>query len=156
MHKDFGYIIFSFLMVLIIGGNNASAEDATTKKRPFFEYKGNYTEQVNALKEKFKQEFGYALVDLGKAWSPVEVEKMHVAFSKLPKNFYRLTGLNSLYRLDHFQTKAGGFPVDEIPALLPSSLSPDHPSSPDTLYTSPETPSNPSAFLATIPYSQTS
>jgi len=123
MKNNIGFLVCTFLVVFNFGINIAFAEEPPAKKRPFFEYKGNYAEKVETLKEKFKQQFGYELVGLGKAWSPEEIKKLHVAFSHLPKNFFRLPGLKALFRLDNFQTSAKDFAVDDIPAAaLPAFI----------------------------------
>jgi hypothetical protein len=123
MKNNFGYLLYSILLIVTVVANNALAEEPATPKRPFFEYKGNYADQLNALKDKFRQQYGYELVDMGKTWSPDDVKNMHTAFSYLPETFFHLPGLKALYRLDHFQTDRKDFAVGEIPAAaLPGFL----------------------------------
>ncbi|MEE9258323.1 MAG: hypothetical protein V3U37_02170 [Nitrospinaceae bacterium] len=97
--------------------------DQEEGQRPFFEYKGNYRDQVNERKQKFKDAFGYDLVDMDRDWSPQEIDSLHKAFEELPPTFYRLAGLKSLYRLNHVMDQAPGVPADEVPAAtLPTFM----------------------------------
>lgn len=109
-----------FFMVLLIGGPGfptlSLAED-----RPFYEYPGNYRDQVNTLKEKFQTAFGYELVDMDELWKPREIEMMHEAFFQLPESFYGLKGFNALYRLSRFRGGPENIASQEVPAAtLPS------------------------------------
>ena len=83
----------------------AVGEDQGRGKRPLFVYPGNYREEVNRLKEKFKSAFGYELMDLDEGWRPEEIERFYNAFSRLPENFYRIKGLKGFYRAGHLQVR---------------------------------------------------
>ncbi len=89
---------------------------APAPKRKFYEYKGNYQEEVQGLKDKFKAAYGYELEGLGEAWTPDEIKKIHAAFAELPPSFYRLPGLKAFYRMREFIAQPGNFAPDEIPA----------------------------------------
>jgi len=102
-----------------VGGPDfAQAEQGTEgkDKRPFYEFPGNYGDQVNHLKAKFKESFGYELMDLEAGWAPEEIEKTHRAFSQLPESFYRLPGLKGFYRLNKIHDPAFDNASGEVPA----------------------------------------
>ena len=86
----------------------SSNEHIKTNDRPLYVYPGNYRDEVDRLKEKFKQSFGYALLELGEGWRPEEIEKLHKAFARLPENFYRIKGLKGFYRAARLQIKSSG------------------------------------------------
>jgi len=95
-----------------------SSDDHSKSKRPVYVYPGNYRDQINQRKEKFKQDYGYELMDLDREWIPEEIEKIQAAFSQLPKNFYRLPGLKGFYRANSLQAEsesAGGIPAATFP-----------------------------------------
>ena len=92
------------------------AQDAPASKRPFYEYKGNYSEQLDKKKSAFTSAFGYELVDMGRSWAPDEVEILHLAFKQLPSTFYGISGMKSLYRLDSIMLDPEQIPTDGIPA----------------------------------------
>jgi hypothetical protein len=107
------FLFFSFGDIYAQGNNSS--------KRPFYEYKGNYGEEIASKKSKFKSKFGYNLVDMGRNWSPVEIDAVYEAFDLLPLGFHKLPGLNSLYRLDNIVLNSDNVPRDDIPAAtLPS------------------------------------
>jgi len=83
-----------------------ASDDHAKSKRPLYVYPGNYRDQINQLKEKFEQDYGYELMDLDKEWIPDEIERIQAAFSQLPKNFYHLSGLKGFYRSNRLQTKS--------------------------------------------------
>ncbi len=120
-----------FLITFWVGfGGNANSthlgkpEDSKPKgKRPFYAFPGNYRDQVNQLKEKFKKSFGYDLLDLDESWRPKEIEKIHQAFEKLPSHFYRIPGLVGFYRASKIQVKAAQAISDEVPAATFPSYS---------------------------------
>jgi hypothetical protein len=85
-------------------------------KRPLYVYPGNYREEINRLKEKFKSAFGYELMDLDAGWRPEEVERLHNAFSRLPENFYRIKGLKGFYRGSQLRVKSNESDTSGIPA----------------------------------------
>ena len=114
------FLYFSlFFMLFCLGDSYAQGTDSS--KRPYYEYKGNYGEKVTAKKSKFKNSFGYELIDLGRNWSPVEIDMIHAAFEKLPSEFYNIPILKRLYRLEKIMLNAENASGDDIPAAtLPS------------------------------------
>ena len=113
-------IYFSFVLI-IMGRGELHGQEFAPSKRPFYEYKGNYGEQIKTLKSKFKESFGYELVDMGRNWSPNEIELLHAAFKQLPFTFYGISELKALYRLENLVLKAEQGPMDDVPAAtLPS------------------------------------
>lgn len=118
MRLDFKTIALLGLTLFVCGFKVAAVDQPP---RPFFEYKGDFGEEVSALKAKFQEAFGYHLVDFGESWVPREIKMLHGAFALLPHNFYRLQGIEALYRLSRFQTDSKTLAVGEIPAAaLPS------------------------------------
>ena len=61
-------------------------------KRPYYEHPGNYRDEINKLKLDFKNRFGYDLIDLEHDWRPWEINKLLIAFSKLPDSFLNIKG----------------------------------------------------------------
>ncbi len=115
------------MAVFLLGGGLAFSqvqEEAPTEKRerPFYEYPGNYREKVNALKAKFREAFGYRLLDLDEGWRPDEIQKLHAAFEELPEGFYRLPGLESFYRRSRFAGAPASISPEEIPAAARPSF----------------------------------
>ncbi len=109
--------VFSVALPVMISVPLARAEHETApveepKKRKFFEYKGNYREEINQAKEEFKKAFGYELVDSDKSWRKDEIKSIHAAFKKLPESLHRLPGLKGLVRAygfpSRFQEGQGG------------------------------------------------
>ncbi|MDH5762108.1 MAG: hypothetical protein OEZ51_03915 [Nitrospinota bacterium] len=98
----------------------APGEDGHRKDRPLFVYPGNYRDEVNRLKDKFRQSFGYDLKDLDEGWRPEEIEKLHDAFSRLPENFYHIKGVQGFYRTGTLQVKND--PSGELNAPDPSGI----------------------------------
>lgn len=91
-----------------------ASDDHAKSNNPLYVYPGNYRDQINQLKEKFKQDYGYELMDLDKGWIPDEIERIQAAFSQLPTNFYHLSGLKGFYRSNSLQTESEN--VSGIPA----------------------------------------
>jgi hypothetical protein len=85
-------------------------------KRPFYEYPGNYLQQVNQLKDDFKTQFGYELLDLELLWKPDEIKELTLAFAKLPETFLHIQGVKGFYHLSKLRAAPEGMPVDNIPA----------------------------------------
>jgi len=120
---------FGVVLILLVFGITSSAgrdevrashmgavgEDPQHKDRPLYVYPGNYRDEVNRLKEKFKQAFGYELMDLDEGWRPEEIERLHYAFSRLPENFYRIEGLKGFYRAARLQVKNNGQGTQDVP-----------------------------------------
>ena len=108
--------VFYSLFLAVFGVGKLYAQGNDASKRPFFEYKGNYGEQVISKKTKFKEAFGYNLLDMGRNWSPVEIDAMHSAFEQLPPWFHNIHGLKSLYRLENIVLDTKNASLDDIPA----------------------------------------
>ena len=115
------FLYFSLFFLLFSYGD-IYAQDNDRSKRPFYEYKGNYGEEVASKKSKFKSKFGYNLIDMGRNWSPVELDVVYEAFDQLPQGFHRIPGLNSLYRLDNIVLNSVNAPTDDIPAATHPSF----------------------------------
>ena len=90
-------------------------EEHQKRKRPLYVYPGNYRDEVNRLKEKFKLAFGYGLMDLDQGWRPEDIVRLHNAFSSLPENFYRIEGFKGLYRASQLQVQSSGPIASEMP-----------------------------------------
>lgn len=113
--------VFYSLFLAVFGVGKLYAQGNDASKRPFFEYKGNYGEQVISKKTKFKEAFGYNLLDMGRNWSPEEIDIMHAALSQLPSTFHKIPGLSSLYRLDNIVVASDQASAADVPAAtLPS------------------------------------
>ncbi len=84
--------------------------------RPFYEYPGDYRQQVNQLKADFKSRFGYELLDMELSWKPEEIKELTHAFSLLPDTFLRLPGIKGIYHFSKLRAAPEGMPVDNIPA----------------------------------------
>jgi len=103
--KISGYILMSVWIWASLSILSWAEEGA---KRPFYEYPGNYRDNVNGLKEKFKESFGYELLDLDEEWRPEEIERMQRAFAELPPSFYKLPDLKGFYRISRIQVNLEG------------------------------------------------
>lgn len=86
------------------------------KGRPFYEYPGDYRQQVNQLKDDFKAQFGYELLDLELLWKPEEIKELTLAFAKLPETFLRIPGVKGFYHFSKMRAAPEGMPVDNVPA----------------------------------------
>ena len=114
-------LVYFFLFLLVFGCGELHAQGPTTSERPFYEYKGNYGEKIEAKKSDFEEAFGYKLVDMGRSWSPDEIDFIHAAFRQLPPAFHGISKLKSLYRLDKIVLNSRQGPVNDVPAAtLPS------------------------------------
>lgn len=87
-------------------------------KRKFYEYPGDYGQEVQKLMDKFQEDFGYELVEFGQAWRTDQIERLQSAFSELPPTFYRLPGVKAFYRLDAIMVGSSQVSTDEIPAAI--------------------------------------
>ena len=115
------FVCFSLFFMIFGYGELYALDTETSSKRPFYEYEGNYGEEVAAKKSKFESAFGYKLVDMGRNWSPVEIDVIHAAFEQLPIGFYNIPDLKSLYRLENIVLNSDQGPADDVPAAtLPS------------------------------------
>ena len=81
------FLYFSLFFVIFCFGD-LYAQGTDTSTHPFYEYKGNYGEEVASIKSKFKSAFGYNLIDMGRNWSPIEIDVIHAAFEQLPSGFH--------------------------------------------------------------------
>lgn len=109
-------VLFGFQFHYTTDGASDSKEN--TPKRKFYEYPGDYGQEVQKLMDKFKADFGYELVEFGQAWRTDQIERMHSAFSELPPTFYHLPGVKGLYRLETIMVGSGKISPDEIPAAV--------------------------------------
>ena len=98
--------------------DQASEPKENSRKNKFYEYPGDYGQEVQKLMDKFKADFGYELVEFGQAWHTGEMERMHSAFLELPPTFYRLPGVKGLYRLEAIMVGSEKISTDEIPAAV--------------------------------------
>ena len=110
--RIFVLFIVGFISMFYFSGNGLTQEP----KRPFYEYPGNYREEINQLKAEFVNRFGYELLDLEHEWRPWEIKKLVIAFSKLPETFLKIKGVKGFYLLSKFRAGPEGMPVDDIPA----------------------------------------
>ena len=114
-------VLYFSLFFVIFGFGDLYAQGTDTSTHPFYEYNGNYGEEVAAKKSKFKSAFGYNLIDMGRNWSPIEIDVIHATFDQLPPGFHKIPTLKSLYRLENIVLNAENSPADDIPAAtLPS------------------------------------
>ena len=123
--KKFATLIGLLVLVPVLCGfqihyttDDASDSKENTPKRKFYEYPGDYGQEVQKLMDKFKADFGYELVEFGQAWHTGEMERLYSAFSELPPTFYRLPGVKELYRLGAIMADSGKIPAKEIPAAV--------------------------------------
>lgn len=108
------YVAIGWVLILNLLCTGVSwGEEA---KRPFYEYPGDYGQQVNQLKDDFKTQFGYELLDLELLWKPDEIKELTLAFSKLPETFLHIPGVKGFYHLSKLRAGPEGMPVDNIPA----------------------------------------
>jgi len=89
---------------------------ADAPKRKFYEYPGDYGEEVQKLMGQFKDAFGYELIEFGEAWRTDQIERLHSAFFELPPTFYKMPGFKALYRLNRIMADSGKLKGDEVPA----------------------------------------
>ena len=104
------------VLVLIVNLLCVDASWGQDRKRPFYEYPGDYRKEVNQLKDEFKLQFGYELIDLELGWKLEEIKELTLAFSKLPETFLNIPGLKGFYHLSKLRSGPKGMPVDNIPA----------------------------------------
>jgi hypothetical protein len=122
--KKLSTVIGLLILVPVLCGfqlhytDEAPDSKENSPKRKFYEYPGDYGQEVQKLMDKFKADYGYELVEFGQAWRTDQIERMHSAFSELPHTFYRLPGVKGLYRLETIMVGSGQIPADEIPASV--------------------------------------
>ena len=114
--------LYCALFFLLFSFGDIYAHGNDSSKRPFYEYKGNYGEEVASKKSKFKNKFGYNLIDMGRNWSPIELDVVYDAFDQLPSGFHRISGLKNLYRLENIVSNSENTPRDNIPAATHPSF----------------------------------
>lgn len=108
------YVAIGWVLILnLLCAGVSWGEEA---KRPLYEYPGDYGQQVNQLKEDFKTQFGYELLDLELLWKPDEIKELTLAFAKLPETFLHIPGVKGFYHLSKLRAGPEGMPVDNIPA----------------------------------------
>ena len=113
MFKRTGVTILCSCLVIYLFTSLAWSQEP---KRPYYEHPGNYRDEIKQLKADFKNRFGYNLIDLEHEWRPWEINKLTIAFSKLPDSFLKIKGLKGFYHLSQFRGGPEGMPVDDIPA----------------------------------------
>lgn len=101
------------LVFALQGAQGLWAEEA---KRPYYEYPGNYRQEINQLKEDFKARFGYELLDLEMGWKPDEIKELTLAFSRMPETFLRIPGIKGFYHFSKLRAAPEGMPVDDVAA----------------------------------------
>ena len=101
------------LVFSLLGAETLWSEEA---KRPFYEYPGDYRQQINQQKDDFKARFGYELLDLEMGWKSDEIEELTLAFSRLPETFLHIPGIKGFYHFSKLRAAPEGMPVDDIPA----------------------------------------
>ena len=102
--------------VLVFNLLGATASWGQEAKRPFYEYPGDYRQEINQLKDDFKIKFGYELLDLELGWKPDEIKELTLAFSKLPETFLHIPGIKGFYHFSKLRAAPEGMPVDDVPA----------------------------------------
>lgn len=101
-------VLLAVVMTLPVWASHLGVEEDAPerrKDRPFFEFKGDYRGEINELKARFRQAFGYELMDLDRGWTADEIGKLHEAFALLPEHFYRIPGLKGFYRSNSLRTE---------------------------------------------------
>lgn len=109
-------LVVGLILVLSLLCADASSSWGQEPKRPFYEDLGDYRQQINQLKDNFKAQFGYELLDLELGWKPDEIKEITLAFSKLPETFLHIPGLKGFYHLSKLRAVPEGVPVDDVPA----------------------------------------
>ncbi|MFQ5671882.1 MAG: hypothetical protein ACE5G9_02220 [Nitrospinales bacterium] len=107
---------FGFFLGLAAVVGVLAYDSPSYAKRPFFEYKGDYRENIQNQISAFKEAYGYDLLDLDVGWRPEQIRLMDEAFSQLPPGFYRLRGLKGFYRADYLQPDPGLVPDEDVQA----------------------------------------
>ncbi|MDA0691786.1 MAG: hypothetical protein O3A78_05750 [Nitrospinae bacterium] len=121
MIKSFKAIAILCLIPVLCGFqyhpvDQSSGSEEGSPPRKFYEYPGDYGQEVQQLMDKFKDAFGYELIEFGEAWRTDQIEKLHAVFSELPPTFYKMPGFKGLYRLSRIMADSGEITGDEIPA----------------------------------------
>lgn len=112
------FIALSITMLIVLGYWNTPYAET---KRPYYEAPADYREQINRLKAKFKDDYGYELLDLEEGWKSEDILKLDKIFAELPTTFYRLPGLNGFYRTGQLSRENIQIEPENIPAgVFPS------------------------------------
>jgi hypothetical protein len=106
----------AIVWVLVLNLLCAGVSWGEEAKRPFYEYPGDYRQQVKQLKDDFKTQFGYELLDLELLWKPDGIKELTLAFVKLPETFLHIPGIKGFYHLSKLRAAPKGMSVDNIPA----------------------------------------
>jgi hypothetical protein len=101
-------LFFNLLLVGTLWGQEV--------KRPYYEDPGDYRQKVDQLKDDFKLQFGYELLDLEMGWKPDEIKELTLAFSRLPETFLKIPGVKGFYHFSKLRAAPEGMPVDDVPA----------------------------------------
>ncbi len=125
MKRSFS-IFTSLFLILVLTASTIWAEEDSPRVRKYYEYSGNYGDQLIALKEAFQKEFGYPLIDGEKEWTPREIEQMSAALKKLPAHFFNLKGFEGFLRMAQIDLGPNGKGGDDVPAGTFPSFSSVH------------------------------
>lgn len=106
-------LVGGILFFILLCACTSWAQEA---KRPFYEYPGDFRQEVNQLKDDFKARFGYELLDLELGWKPDEIKEITLAFAKLPETFLHIPGVKGFYHFSKLRAAPEGMSVDDIPA----------------------------------------
>lgn len=105
-------VSFTALLFFLILGN---LSPLYSEKKPY-EAPADYRYQIDQLKEKFKADYGYDLLDLDEGWRNDDIVKLDKAFSVLPSTFYRLPGLIGFYRTGQLSVETNQAEPEDVPA----------------------------------------
>ncbi|MBI5427324.1 MAG: hypothetical protein HZA02_03500 [Nitrospinae bacterium] len=111
MFPKFAALALSLSILALSGQWNALYSE-----RKYYEAPKDYREQIDRLKAKFKESYGYELFDLDAGWKKEEIVKLDEAFAPLPAGFFRLPGLNGLYRTSRLAVRSQDIDPDEAPS----------------------------------------
>ncbi len=113
------FLTFTFLGAFL--SLSDGEEVATPKVRKYYEAPADYPERLQQARENFARKYGYQLADLDKGWKLDEMEKLDRAFSKLPSEFFFLSGFKNFYRVSEIKGRNLGALAEEVPAgVFPS------------------------------------
>jgi len=116
LRKIYALLVVLWAISCISFSAYAQKSEEEPRKRPLYAYPGNYGDQIQKLKKKFEDAFGYSLLDGDQQWRPEEIQKLHAAFSQLPKNFYKMEGMKGFFRVAHFLSPKNKKQESDIPA----------------------------------------
>ncbi len=101
-------------LVLLVSFFCSATLWAQESKRPFYEYPGDYRQQVIQLKDDFKARFGYPLLDMEMGWKPDEIKELTLAFSRLPETFLNIPKVKGFYHFSKLRAVPEEMP--DVPA----------------------------------------